>query len=321
MQAIVFSRYGGPDVLRLAEVEKPTPQENEVLIRVHAATVTAGDVNLRGFTFVPPGFKMLARLMFGVSKPRKTILGTEIAGVVEAAGANVTRFKPGDAVFGIGSNHLGAYAEYACRPAEGALALKPASLSFEEAAALPFGAGTALYFLKDKGSVQPGQKVLVIGASGGVGNYAVQLAHYFGAEVTGVCSAANEELVRSLGADHVIDYTRQDFTQNGVRYDLIVDTVAGQSSFARCKESLAPAGRYLAVAGGLREMLQAGWNKRVVAGTPPERKAEMEALKDLVEAGAIRAVIDRRYPLAETAEAHRYVDSGRKRGNVVIAVV
>lgn len=320
MQGVVYTKFGPPDVLHLTEIDKPVPEENEVLIKVHAATVTAGDVNLRGFTFVPPGFGLLSRLMFGLTGPRKPVLGTEIAGVVEAVGTNVTRFKPGDEVFGIDSNHMGAYAEYACRPADGPLALKPANVSFAEAAAVPFGAGTALYFLKDKGNIQPGHRVLVIGASGGVGNYAVQLARHFGAEVTGVCSGANAELVKSLGAEHVIDYTREDFTRNGICYDLIVDTVAGQNSFARCQNSLTPRGLYLAVAGGLREMLQSVWNKQVIAGTPQERKEEMEILKELLEDGAIKAVIDRSYPLAQTADAHQYVDTGRKRGNVVITV-
>ena len=325
MKAIVYTDYGSPDVLRLAEVAKPVPHDHEVLIKVQAATVTAGDVNMRGFTFVPPGFGLLPRLMFGLRRPKKTILGTELAGEVEAVGRNVTTFKPGDQVYGIGSNVVGAYAEYACRPAAGALALKPANLTYAEAAALPFGTGTALYFLRDKARLQAGQKVLVIGASGGVGVYAVQLAKYFGAQVTGVCSTANVDLVKSLGADKVIDYTRQSFTQTGDTYDIIVDTVAGQTSFARCKNSLAPHGLYLAVTGGLREMLQSVWTpitggKQVVTGTPVEQPADLNFIKELVEAGKIKPVIDRRYPLAQTAEAHRYVDTGRKKGSVIITV-
>lgn len=325
MKAIVYTDYGSPDVLRLAEVAKPVPHDHEVLIKVQAATVTAGDVNMRGFTFVPPGFGLLPRLMFGLRRPKKAILGTELAGEVEAVGRNVTTFKPGDQVFGIGSNVVGAYAEYVCRPAAGALALKPANLTYAEAAALPFGTGTALYFLRDKARLQAGQKVLVIGASGGVGVYAVQLAKYFGAQVTGVCSTANVDLVKSLGADKVIDYTRQSFTQTGDTYDIIVDTVAGQTSFARCKNSLAPHGLYLAVTGGLREMLQSVWTpitggKQVVTGTPVEQPADLNFIKELVEAGKIKPVIDRRYPLAQTAEAHRYVDTGRKKGSVIITV-
>jgi NADPH:quinone reductase-like Zn-dependent oxidoreductase len=325
MKAIVYTEYGSPDVLHLKEVEKPTPKDNEVLIKVHAATVTAGDVNMRGFTFVPPGFGPLPRLMFGLRQPKKSILGTELAGEVEAVGKDVTLFKKGDPVFGIGSNVLGAYAEYACRSEKGALAIKPAQLTYEEAAALPFGAGTALYFLRDLAKIQRGQKVLVNGASGGVGVYAVQLAKYYGAEVTGVCSTANLELVKSLGADKVIDYTQQDFTQNGETYDIIVDTVVGKTSFARCKNSLAPKGLYLAVASGLKEMLQTPWTaitggKKVLTGMPPERKEELIFIKELVEAGKIKPVIDRRYPLEQTAEAHRYVDTGRKKGSVVITI-
>jgi NADPH:quinone reductase-like Zn-dependent oxidoreductase len=306
-------------------VEKPAPKDNEILIKVHAATVTAVDVNARGFTFVPPGFGLLPRFIFGLRQPKKTILGTELAGEVEAVGKDVTLFKTGDPVFGIGSTVLGAYAEYACRPETGALAIKPANLSYEEAAALPYGAGTALYFLRDMARLQRGQKVLVNGASGGVGVYAVQLAKYYGAEVTGVCSTANVELVRSLGADKVIDYTKQDFTQNGETYDIIVDMVVGKTSFARCKSSLVSKGLYLAVAGGLKEMIQMPWTsitggKKVLAGMPPERKEELILIKELVEAGKIKPVIDRCYPLAQAAEAHRYVDTGRKKGCVVITI-
>jgi NADPH:quinone reductase-like Zn-dependent oxidoreductase len=259
MKAMVYEKYGLPDVLQLKEVEKPTPKDNEVLIKVHAATVTTGDCNARGFTFVPPGFGALPRLMFGLKTPKIAILGTELAGEVEAIGEAVTLFKKGDQVFGIGSDRFGAYAEYTCRSEKGALAIKPSNLTYEEAAALPFGAGTALYFLRDMAKIKPGQKVLVNGASGGVGVYAVQLAKYYGAEVTAVCSAANVELVKSLGANKIIDYTKQDFTQNGETYDIIVDTVVGKTSFSRCKNSLKPKGLYLAIAGGLREMGQMVW--------------------------------------------------------------
>lgn len=323
MKAIVYESYGAPDVLHLAEVEKPTPQDDEVLIKVHAATVTTGDVNMRGFRFVPPGFGPLPRLMFGLFKPNKPILGSELAGVIEAVGKDVTRFKPGDAVFGINSGEVGAYAEYVCWAQDSPLAIKPASIRYEEAAALPFGAGTALFFLRDKGHIQPGQKVLVVGASGGVGNYGVQLAKYYGAEVTGVCSTRNVELVQSLGADHVIDYTKEDFTQNGQRYDIILDTVWGETSFARYKDSLTEDGLYLAVAGGLGAILRASLasrGKRIVAGSPKENAADLAFLAQLVEEGALRPVIDQRYPLEQTAEAHRYVDTGRKRGSVVITL-
>jgi NADPH:quinone reductase-like Zn-dependent oxidoreductase len=324
MKAIVYTEYGSPDVLRLEEVTKPTPKDDEVLIKVHAATVTAGDVNMRGFTFVPPGFGPLPRLMFGLRQPKKAILGTELAGEIEAVGKDVTLFKKGDLIFGIGSTVVGAYAEYACRPAAGPLVIKPANLTYEEAAALPFGAGTALYFLRDKARLQPGQQVLIIGASGGVGVYAVQLAKYYGADVTGVCSTTNVELVKSLGADKVIDYTREDFTQNGQTYDIIFDTV-GKTSFSQCKNALKPQGQYLAGAGGPPEFGQMLWTsirggKKVQAGMSSERKEDLIFIKELVEAGKIKPVIDRCYPLEQTAEAHRYVDQGHKKGNVTITV-
>jgi NADPH:quinone reductase-like Zn-dependent oxidoreductase len=325
MKAIVYTDYGPPDVLQLRDVEKPAPKDHEVLIRVYAATVTAGDVNVRGFTFVPPGFGPLPRFMFGLRKPRKPILGTELAGEIEAVGKAVTLFKEGDQVFGIGSKEFGAYAEYTCRSEAGALALKPVNVTYEEAAAIPFGAGTALYFLRDRAKLQRGQKVLINGASGGVGTYAVQLAKYYGTEVTGVCSSVNVALVKSLGADKVIDYTQEDFTQSGETYDIIVDTVVGKTSFKRCKGSLKPQGRYLPVAGGLREIGQMLWtsitgSQKVIAGSPPERKEELIFLKQLVEEGKIKPVIDRRYPLEQIVEAHRYVDKGHKKGSVVITV-
>jgi len=323
MKAIVYTEYGPADVLNLQEVRKPTPGDNEVLIKVFAATVTTGDCNARGFTFVPPGFGPLPRLMFGLKKPKIAILGTELAGEVEAVGDAVTMFKKGDQVFGIGSDRFGAYAEYTCRPEKGALAIKPSNLSYGEAATLPFGAGTALYFLRDMAKIKHGQKVLVNGASGGVGVYAVQLARYYEAEVTGVCSTPNLELVKSLGADKVIDYTREDFTQNGETYDGIVDTVVGRTSFSRCKNSLKPKGLYLAVAGGLQEGVQMLWTsitggKKVIFGSPAECKEDLVFIKELVEAGMLKPVVDRSYPLEQTAEAHRYVDLGHKKGGVVI---
>jgi NADPH:quinone reductase-like Zn-dependent oxidoreductase len=326
MKAIVNTEYGSPDVLHLTDVAKPAPKDNEVLIKVHAATVTSGDCNVRGFTFVPPGFGFISRLMLGFSKPSKTILGTELAGEVETIGEAVTMFIKGDQVFGIGSDRFGAYAEYTCRPEKGALTIKPSNLSYEEAAALPFGAGTALYFLRDMAKIKRGQKVLVNGASGGVGVYAVQLARYYGAEVTGVCSAANVEMVKSLGANNIIDYTKQDFTQNGETYDIVVDTVVGKTSFSHCKNSLKPKGLYLAIAGGLREMGQMLWTsmaggKKVIFGSPAECKKDLVFIKELVEAGKLKPVIDRRYPLEQTAEAHRYVDMGHKKGSVIITVV
>jgi NADPH:quinone reductase-like Zn-dependent oxidoreductase len=325
MKAIVYTEYGPPDVLRLKDVEKPAPKPNEVLIKVCASTVTTGDCNVRGFVFVPPGFGFIPRLVFGIRKPKKSILGTEFSGEIEAVGSKVKQFKAGDQVFGIDSANLGSYAEYVCRSEERALSIKPANLTYEESAAVPFGAGTALYFLRDKGHVQSGQKVLIIGASGGVGSYAVQLAKYLGAEVTGVCSTANVELVRTLGADKIIDYIKEDFASSGETYDLILDTVCGKTSFARCKSVLKERGIYIAVAGGLREVGQMLWTsmfgrKKVIIGTPPERKEELLFLKELAEAGVIKPVIDRMYPLEQSADAHRYVDSGRKKGNVVISI-
>ncbi|HSG16012.1 MAG TPA: NAD(P)-dependent alcohol dehydrogenase [Anaerolineae bacterium] len=324
MKAIEYREYGPPDVLQLKEVEKPTPKESEVLIRVYAATVTSGDVNARGFTFVPKGFGPLPRLMFGIRRPRIPILGTEVAGEIEAVGKDVTLFEPGDRVFGIGSSVFGAYAEYVCRPEDGPLVRMPADITYEEAAPLAGGAGTALYFLRDKANVQSGQKILIYGASGGVGTAAVQLAKYYGAEVTGVCSTANLELVKSLGADKVVDYTKEDFTQNGETYDIIYDAV-GKLPFSKCKSSLKPNGIYLDGASGPKGFIQMLWTsivggKKVYAGTPAERKEELNFLKELVETGKLKAVVDRRYPLEQTAEAHRYVDQGHKKGNVVITV-
>lgn len=325
MKAIIYTEYGSANVLHLAEVPKPTPKEDDVLIKIHAATVTTGDVNMRGFTFVPPGFGPLPRLMFGLRAPKKQILGVELAGEIEAVGQNVTRFKTGDQVFGIASAHVGAYAEYVCWPETAPLAHKPANLSYEEAAAVPFGAGTALQFVRNKANVQPGHKVLVVGASGGVGNYIVQLARYYGAEVTGVCSTKNVDMVKSLGADHIIDYTREDFTKSGKTYDMIFDTVVGKTSFARAKKALKPNGLYLTIAGGPKEMFQAMWTsmrggKKVIASPVNENAADLRFLAELAETGAIKAFIDRCYPLEQTAEAHRYVDTGRKRGNVVISM-
>ncbi|MFC1921712.1 NAD(P)-dependent alcohol dehydrogenase [Chloroflexota bacterium] len=327
MKAIVYTEYGPPEVLQLKEVEKPTPMDDEVLIKIFATAVTTGDANARGFTHVPPGFGPLPRLMFGITGPRKPIIGADLAGEIEAAGKDVNSFNKGDQVYGIDGNNLGSYAEYVCRSEDGALALKPANMSYEEAAAVPFGACTALYFLREKANIQSGQKVLINGASGGVGIYAVQLAKYFGTEVTGVCSTKNLELVKSLGADKVVDYTKEEFTQNGETYDIIFDVVGGKISFSKCRNSLKQNGFFLAVAGGLKEAIQMLWtsvvgSKKVIfgGGMASERKDYLLFLNELIEAGKIKAVIDRHYPLEQTAEAHRYVEEGHKRGNVVITV-
>ena len=324
MKAIVCKKYGPPEVLQLKEVEKPTPKDNEVLIRIYATTVTTADANIRGFVFVPTGLGFLPRLMFGLTKPKINILGTELAGEIEAVGKDVRIFKEGDQVFGMPGSRFGAYAEYLCLPEKGALAIKPSNLTYEQATAVPFGATTALFFLRDKGNIQSGQKILINGASGGVGTYAVQIAKYYGAEVTGVCSTKNLELVKSLGADKVIDYTNEDFTKNGETYDMIYDTV-GKTLFSGCKKSLKEKGLYLAGAGGLLEFVQMGWtsmigDKKVLAGQAPEHKEDLLFLKELVEAGKITPVIDRSYPLEQIVEAHRYVDKGHKKGNIVITV-
>ncbi|HML20994.1 MAG TPA: NAD(P)-dependent alcohol dehydrogenase [Aggregatilinea sp.] len=308
MKAVVYERYGPPEVLRLVEMAKPTPKENEVLIRVHATTVTKGDVRMRSFT-VPRAQWIPARLYLGIRKPRRPILGMELAGEVEAVGQNVTRFKPGDPIFASTFEvDFGGYAEYKCLPEDGLIAIKPDHVSYGEAAAAVGGGMTALRCMK-KADIQPGQTVLIYGASGAVGTNAVQLAHHWGAVVTGVCSTANLDLVRGLGADHVIDYTQEDFTQHGDTYDIIFDAVA-KFSPARAKKALKPAGIYLNVHKDSHES-----GGRIV------RNEELLALKDLLEAGTLKPVIDRTYPLEQIVEAHRYVDQGHKKGNVVITVV
>ena len=323
MKAVVYTRYGPPDVLQLKEVEKPVPRGDEVLIKVHATTVSAGDYRIRGFN-VPAAFWLPTRLALGVLGPRRTILGAEVAGEIEAVGRDVKSFAPGDQVFGIDGTGLGAYAEYVCRSERGALAKKPAGLTFEEAAAIPHGALSALYFLRDKGNIKRGQKVLIYGASGGVGTAAVQIAKHFGTEVTGVCSAGNLDMVRSLGADRVIDYTGEDFTKGGEAYDIIFDTV-GKTSFSTCKGSLRKSGRYLLTVFSFSQLLQMLWTslpggRKVLCGVATEKKEDLDFLKELAEAGELKPVIDRRYALKEVAAAHDYAERGHKRGSVVVTV-
>ena len=326
MKAIMYDKFGSPDVLELKEVSKPVPKNNEVLIKVYATTVNAADCNVRGYSFIPPGLGLIARLMLGIRKPKIRILGSALAGEIESVGSNVKQFKKGDQVFGTGPQ-LGAYAEFAARPEDGALALKPKNMSFEQAATIPYGALTALYFLRDKANIKEGQKVLINGASGNVGMFAVQLANYFGATVTGVCSTSNVELVKSLGAHEVIDYTKADFTQQHKSWDIILDIVVGKTSFSRCKKSLNPGGLYLAVAGGLKELIQMIWtslgaDKKVIfgGGAACEKKDNLIFLKELIEAGKIRTVIDKRFPLEKIVDAHQYVEAGKKKGNVTIIV-
>lgn len=322
MKAMVATKYGSPEVLMLQEVAKPVPADNEVLVRIRATAVTAGDSRVRGF-IVPRSFWIPARLTLGLTKPKKSIQGMVLAGEVEAVGKDVTRFKPGDQVHAYDITKLSTYAEYARVPETSALVHKPASLTFEEAAALSFGGVTALDFLR-RANVRSGQRVLIYGASGSVGTAAVQLAKHFGAHVTGVCSTANVQLVKSLGADRVIDYTKEDFTRNGETYDIIFDTV-GKTVLDASLRSLAPGGAYLQVAAGPSELLRMAWasrrsGKTTISGTAYPTAEALTFLNELTEAGVFRPVIDRSYPLEQLVEAHRYVDQGHKKGNVVITV-
>lgn len=318
MKAVVNDVYGPPDVLRLTEIEKPVPKDNEVLIRIYATAVNSGDVRMR------KADPFLVRFMLGLFKPRIKLMGIILAGEVEATGKDVTRFKPGDQVYGLSIKTFGTYAEYKCLPEDGVIALKPANLSYPEAAAIPFGANTALHFLR-KAKLQASQKILIYGASGSVGTAAVQLAKIMGAEVTAVCSTANASLVKSLGADIVIDYTKEDFSKNGKRYDIVFDAV-GMSPFSGSVNSLNKNGSYIRVVHmslppilrGLGVSLTS--SKKVIGGVAIDTVENLNYLTGLIEAGQLKPVIDRTYPLEELAEAHRYVDGGHKKGNVVITV-
>jgi NADPH:quinone reductase-like Zn-dependent oxidoreductase len=304
MKAIVYEEYGPPEVLHLKELEKPTPRDNEVLIKIYATTVHRGDSRMRSMTVPGPLWeRIMARVFIGVFRPKRKILGMELAGEIEAVGKDVTQFREGDQVYASTYPGLrfGAYAEYICLPEDGMVTLKPTNMTYEEAAPIPSGGTAALVFLRDTGKVETRKKVLINGASGSLGTYGVQIAKHYGAEVTGVCSTANIELVRSLGADKVIDYTKEDFTEGGEQYDLIFDAVS-KSSQSECAKVLAPNGSYIRTSG------------------PDPGREEMIFLRELIEAGKLRTVIDRTYPMEEIVEAHRYVDKGHKKGNVIITV-
>jgi 2-desacetyl-2-hydroxyethyl bacteriochlorophyllide A dehydrogenase len=328
MKAIVWTKYGPPDVLQLKEVEKPTPRDNEVLIRIYAATAGAWDCEARVLKF-PLFLGLPMRVYVGLIRPtRITILGQELAGEIESVGKDVKKFNEGDQVFAATGFGFGAYAEYTCRPAkpkdaEGALAIKPANMTYEEAAAVPIGGLEALHFLR-QGDIQSGHKVLINGAGGSIGTYALQLAKYFGAEVTAVDSTEKLDMLRSIGADQVVDYTQEDFTQSGETYDVILDVV-GKSSFSGSVRSLKQNGRYLLANPGLSQMVRGKLtsmrsSKKVIFGAAGQKSEDLAYLKELIEAGKIKSVIDRRYPLEQTAEAHRYVETGQKKGNVIITL-
>jgi NADPH:quinone reductase-like Zn-dependent oxidoreductase len=323
MKAAMYDHYGPPEVVELRDIAKPIPARNELLIKVVATTVTSADWRARSLE-VPSGFGPLARLSFGLTAPKQQILGTELAGVIEATGEDVRGFKPGDAVIAFTGLKFGCHVEYKTVPEDGMVVHKPANLTFEHGAALAFGGGTAWHFLQAKGRVQPNENVLIIGGCGAVGSSAVQLARHLGAKVTAVCSTPNVELVRSLGANHVIDYTKEDFAQGGEIYDVIFDTV-GAARISHSSNALKPGGRLLLCAEGMSEMLTIPvrnlfGRKKIIAGTADERFEYLQALARLAETGEFTPLIDRTYPLADIREAHAYVAAGRKRGSVVVLV-
>lgn len=323
MKAVIYTKYGSPEVLKLVELEKPTPESNEVLIKVCATTVTPVDCSFRSAN------PFIARFFTGLFRPKNRILGTELAGVIEAVGKNVTRFSIGDHVFAAPADGLGAHAQFVTFPENGALCTIPHNMSFDEAAAIPNGALTALPFLRDNGKIHEGQKILIVGASGSVGTAAVQIAKYFGAEVTALCSGRNFDLVKSLGADFVIDYTKKDFSKLNKKYDVVFDTV-GKSSFSQSKRALTKKGVYLATVINCATIFSValtkfGMAKKAIISAKGLRPAQdqvedMKFLKELVEMGKLVSVIDRSYPLNQIAKAHAYVDKGHKVGNVIITL-
>jgi NADPH:quinone reductase-like Zn-dependent oxidoreductase len=324
MKAIVHTKYGSPDELQLLEVEKPVPGDNEVLIKIHATTVTTTDCNARNFTFVPKSFMFFARIMFGFRKPKIKILGIDLAGEIEAIGKDVKLFKTGDHVFGSTGTKFGGHAEYVFVSENGALAIKPADLSWEKAAAISLAGNTALFFIRDLAKIQTGQKILIHGASGAIGTYAVQLAKYYGAEVTGVCSATNAEMVKSLGADKVIDYTKDDFSKSDEKYDFVFNVV-GKTTFSKCKGILKPKGIYLDNMMEVKDFLKVLWTsivggKKIKGGVSTERAENLKFFIELIDSGMLRPVIDRIFPLERTAEAFQYVEQGHKKGNVVLTI-
>jgi len=323
MYAYTYTEYGSPNVLNYVELPTPTPKANEVLIRICATTVSAGDWRARSLN-VPAGMGLIARLVFGFNRPRKPVLGTELSGIIESVGADVTTFQPGEAVIGFPGAGFGGHAECITIPADGKVVRKPENLTFEEAAAIPFGATTAYDFLINKGKLRAGERVLINGASGSVGSACVQLAKHFGAEVTGVCSASNVDLVRDIGADRVIDYNAEDFVEEGPQYDMVVDTV-GTAPWSRTRHALMPNGRMLMIAGSTSDMILGGLKarlqgKRLVGGVASESVDILRNVVDLATAGDFHPVIDRSFDFSQMIAAHAHVDTGHKKGNVVVTV-
>ncbi len=330
MKAVIATEFGAPEVLKIKEVDKPVPKNNEILVRIHATSVNYGDLTARKFKYVSPRefnmpflFWIMARIYFGLGKPNIKIPGSEFSGEVEAVGRDVARFKAGDQVFGYRGEEMGAYAEYLAMPADGVVTIKPGTMSHEEAAVLPSGGITAVHIL-GKLNIMRGQKILINGASGGIGSVALQYAKYCGAEVTGVCGTPRLEYVKSLGADRVFDYTKEDFTDRGETYDIIFD-VLGRSSFGRCRGSLNENGRYVLASFKMIKLLQMLWTKiaggkKVLCVLSPQGREALEALRELTEAGKVRSVIDRRFPLERVVDAHRYVEEGARKGYVAITV-